>query len=77
MTIISPVKAFACALALVSPKRPPELVGSVGIRYNTYNDGYTEYCMEEHTELGWTWVHDKHLFMREVPIENCYPPEGY
>ncbi len=69
--IISPLKVMLCALALVSPKRPEHLVGTVVTRLNVYRDDRTEHCFEETTRVGRTWLDDELLWMREINLEEC------
>lgn len=74
MKIISPLKAAMCALALMSPQRPAFMIGTMTIRYDLYNDGTKEYCIEDHILLGRTWVDDKRIFSVEVDMKFCEEP---
>lgn len=58
-------------LALVSHKRSPEMIGREVVRYDIYSDEHQDYCMEERTRLGRTWVEDERLFIREVDMDFC------
>jgi hypothetical protein len=72
MQIISPLAALSCVLALISPKRRENVIGSIQVKYNAYNNGQAEYCFEEKYRVGKTWIEDRFISAVEVPIENCY-----
>lgn len=65
------MNAFLCMIALMSPHRPPEKVGTVVTRLEVYRTDKTEHCFEEVTRLGWTWIEDEVLWSREVDHERC------
>ncbi len=65
------MNALVCFMALMSPHRPGEAVGGIVARYDIYRTDKTEHCFEQVTKLGWTWVEDEILSLREVELRRC------
>ncbi len=66
------MNALICAIALISPHRAPNLVDKVVTKYQLYYTDRTEHCFAEVTKLGWTWVEDELIELKEVPMEMCW-----
>lgn len=65
------MNALVCMLALMSPHQKPEMVGRVVSKFEVYRTDRTEHCFEEVKKLGWTWIEDETLWLREVQMEDC------
>lgn len=65
------MNAFLCMIALMSPHRKPEMVGTTVHKFEIYRTDRTEHCFETVKKLGWTWVEDEVLWFHEVDFKLC------
>ena len=61
-----------CALALLSPQRPFNVIGTETVRYDIYRTDRTEHCFEEVKLIGRTHWEDQIVSFREVEMEMCH-----